>query len=328
MLRVCLALIPGVIIYASFFGIGIIVQSFICILFALSIEAIMLRLTKRDVKLYLMDGTVIVTAILFALMITPLTPWWISLTGLAFGIIFAKHLYGGIGQNLFNPAVTAYLFVLLCFPAYMNHWPTPGNPGSVSETANAQLNIIFSSPVSSQSGINFETNIDSISGATPLSEMLNQLDAMAMLSEIKDSPVFGYWAGSGWEWINLGFLLGGLVLIFMGIVSWRIPVAVLAGVLFISTLFNTYDSDIYASGVFHLFSGGTILGAFFIAADPVTASTTPLGKILYGGLIGILAYIIRIWGAYPDGIAFAILIANSLVPLIDKYTRPKVIGET
>jgi electron transport complex protein RnfD len=119
-----------------------------------------------------------------------------------------------------------------------------------------------------------------------------------------------------------------MALIFMGVISWRIPAAVLAGIFMISALMSMYDSEIYASTIFHLFSGGTLLGAFFIAADPVTASTTPLGKILYGGLIGILAYIIRIWGAYPDGIAFAILIANSLVPLIDRYTRPKVIGET
>ncbi len=117
-------------------------------------------------------------------------------------------------------------------------------------------------------------------------------------------------------------------MIFMGIISWRIPVAVMAGMLIISVIFNLYDSDIYASGIFHLFSGGTILGAFYIASDPVTTSTTPVGKLVYGGLIGLLAYIIRVWGAYPDGIAFAVLIANSLVPLIDKYTRPNVMGET
>lgn len=327
MLRVCLALVPGIFLYVWFFGIGIMVQALICIIFALCIEAIVLRLRKREIIISLMDGTVVVTAMLFALMITPVTPWWISLIGLSFGIIFAKHLYGGTGQNLFNPAVTAYIFVLLCFPAYMNYWPAPGNIESVTDTASTQLDLIFSTPKSSNIIFLDENNIDMLSGATPLSEMDNQLDAMAMLSEIQDNPVFGYWAGTGWEWINLGYLLGGVALIIMGIISWRIPVAVLAGIFLISSLFNMLDSDIYASGIFHLFSGGTLLGAFFIATDPVTASTTPRGKLLYGGLIGILAFIIRIWGAYPDGIAFAILIANSLVPLIDKYTRPKVVGE-
>jgi electron transport complex protein RnfD len=327
MLKVCLTLIPGILVYSWFFGFGIVVHSLTCVVFALIIEAVMLLLRRRDLKLYLSDGTVIVTAILFALMITPLTPWWISLTGLAFGIIIAKHLYGGTGQNLFNPAVTAYIFVLLCFPAYLNIWPAPGDIGTGMDTTSTQLKSIFSSPMLSQALINSEIDIDSISGATPLSEMHNQLDSMAMISEFKNSPYFGNWAGTAWEWINLGYLLGGIALIFMGIISWRIPIAVLTGVLAISAIFNMYDSDSYASGIFHLFSGGTILGAFFIASDPVTASTTPKGKLLYGGLIGILAYIIRIWGAYPDGIAFSILIANSLVPLIDKYTRPKIIGE-
>ncbi len=140
--------------------------------------------------------------------------------------------------------------------------------------------------------------------------------------------MFGHFAGAGWEWISICFMLGGIALLVMRIISWRIPLSVLGAIAFISLIFNLYDSDIYTSPVFHICSGGTLLCAFFIATDPVTASTTPRGRLLYGCLVGLLIYIIRTWGGYPDGIAFAILLANACVPLLDYYTRPPVLGET
>ncbi len=300
MLRVCLALLPGLLCYSWLFGMGVLVQCLLACSSALIIEAILLTIRKRELAMFLNDGSAVVTGLLFALMISPLAPWWISLVGISFGMIFAKHLYGGLGHNLFNPAATAYIFVLLCFPALLNNWPVAGG--------------IFA-------------GIDTLSGATPLADMQTRLAAMGMVSEIQTGPIYGHFAGSGWEWINLTFMAGGIYLIVTGIISWRIPAAMLGSFFIISSFFSVLDPDIYASPLFHLFSGGTMLGAFFIATDPVTAATTPKGRIIYGCLIGIIAYVIRIWGAYPDGIAFAVLIGNATVPLIDRYTRPKVLGE-
>lgn len=319
MIKVCLALLPGLLCYSWFFGFGVLVQCLLAIGFALTLEAILLRLRKRELSVFMNDGSVIVSALLFSMMITPLTPWWISLIGLSFGLIFAKHLYGGLGHNLFNPAATSYIFVLLCFPVLLNNWPVAG-----STDTGMVLRVIFSAPANSIVAIN---SVDSLSGATALADMQTRLAAMAMVSEIQTGPLYGRFAGVGWEWINLAFLLGGIFLIYKGIISWQIPVAILGSFFITSSLCSIYDPAIFASPWFHLFSGGTMLGAFFIATDPVTASTTPKGRLIYGCLIGVVAYGIRAWGAYPDGVAFAILIANATVPLIDRYTRPKVIGE-
>jgi len=333
MLIVCLALIPGTVAYIWFFGPAVLIQAALSILFALIIEFLILKIRKLELSLYLFDGSVIVTALIFALMITPYTPWWISLIGISFGIIFAKHIYGGLGQNIFNPAAAGYIFVLLCFPVDMNNWPVASGINSGDDSSVNYFSIIFSNPLNSNTSSTTSLyadnaeQLDAVSSATPLADMQNRIASMDMVSEIRTNPIYSILAGKGWEWVNIGYLLGGVILLILGIISWQIPTAFLGGMFCISLVFNMYDSEIYASTLFHLFSGGSMLGAFFVATDPVTASITPKGKLIYGCLIGILAYIIRIWGAYPEGIAFAILIANSFVPLIDKFTRPRVIGE-
>lgn len=324
MVRVCLALLPGLICYCWFFGPGILLQCVLAIGFALVVEALMLKLRRRDLSLFLSDGSVFITALLFALMVTPLTPWWVGMLGISFGLVFAKHLYGGLGHNLFNPAATAYIFVLLCFPVLMNNWPLADGMFAGSVPAGMMSSIIFSSPATSHEAM---TGIDMLSGATALTDMQTRLAGMAMVSEIRTGTTYGSLGGAGWEFINLGFLVGGIYLILAGIISWRIPFAVLGSLFVISLLCSFVDAELFAPPLFHLFSGGTMLGAFFVATDPVTASTTPRGRLIYGCLIGIIIYLIRVWGAYPDGVAFAVLIANSTVPLIDRYTRPKIIGE-
>lgn len=321
MLRVCIAMIPGLLCYIWYFGWGILIQCLLAVGFALAIECLMLRQRRKQITLFLKDGSAIVTGLLFAFTVTPFTPWWITLIGITFAIVFAKHLYGGLGYNPFNPAMAGYVFVLLCFPAQMNLWPSVSGLADVAPGMVDYMSMIFLAQPSASN------SIDAISGASPLNHMMSQLGLMAMVSEIQADPLYGDFAGAGWEWINMAFLLGGTALLFMRVIHWQIPVAMLAGMFIASLLFNLYDSEIYASPLFHLFAGGTMLGAFFIATDPVTASTTPRGRLIYAALIGVLAYTIRIWGGYPDGIAFAVLIANATVPLIDRYTRPRVLGE-
>ena len=316
MVRVGIALVPGLLGYLWWFGTGILIQCLLAITAALLCEWLLLRVTGKP-AFYLKDGSVIVTALLFALTISPFTPWWINLTGIGFAVLIAKHLYGGLGYNLFNPAMAGYVFILLSFPAQLNHWPVAGN----APAWNDYCSIIFAGNFNSAIGI------DGISGASPLNHLKSQLSGMAMIPEIISNPIYGTVGGKGWEIINLGFLAGGLWLLFTRTIRWHIPAGVLGGLFGCSLGFYISDNAVHAAPFFHLFAGGTMLGAFFIATDPVTAPTTAPGRLLYGLLIGILIYIIRSWGGYPDGIAFAVLIANMFAPLINHYTTPPAIGQ-
>jgi electron transport complex protein RnfD len=317
MLRVAAALLPGLAAYVLNFGIGVLIQCVIAVAFAVGTEYLMLKLRQRPTGVHLRDGSVVVTALLLALCLPPLTPWWITATATVFAVALAKHAFGGLGHNLFNPAMAGYVFVLLCFPVQMNLWPPAPGVAEHGVSAADYAAAIFSPGAA----------VDAWSGATALGRMKSQLGLMEMVSEIRAEPVFGTLAGSGWEWVAAGWLAGGVVLVALGVIRWQIPAAMLAGLFAVSGVFHIYDSDVYASPLFHLFAGATLLGAFFIATDPVTASTTPRGRIIYGGLIGVLAWVIRTWGAFPDGIAFAVLIANATAPLIDHFTRPRVLGE-
>ena len=320
MRKVLYALIPGILFSTYYFGIGILVNCILATTFALMIEITVLKVRQQTISPVIKDGTAIITAILFALTISPFTPWWVTFVGIAFAIIIAKHLFGGLGNNPFNPAMAGYVFVLLCFPVKMAFWPDLSGFANHELSTAESIAVIFS-------GIPTELGIDSISGATPLSNMKIELGLMTMVSEIETSPLYGSFGGKGWEWISFAYLTGGIYLLTNKVIRWQIPIAVLGSVFAISLLFNIIDTDVYPSALFHLFTGGTMLCAFFIATDPASSSTTPKGKIIYGMGVGFFIYVIRTWGGYPDGIAFSILIMNALVPLIDYYTRPKALGE-
>ncbi len=313
MADVCVALVPGLLCYAWLFGPGVLIQCVLAVCFALLLEFALLRLRGLDPALFLRDGSAVVAALLFAVSITPLAPWWVCLCGIAFAIVICKHAFGGIGCNIFNPAMAGYVFVLACFPVQMNTWPALQAHG-----IGGYLHSIFPAGDGAP---------DMLSGATALDELKNRLELMEMVPEISNSPIFGLVGGAGWEWINLLYLLGGVYLLARGVIKWQIPVAVLAGVFLVSLPFYVYDPTVYASPLFHLFSGATMLCAFFIATDPVTASTTTRGRLIYGFLIGALICLLRTWGAYPDSVAFAVLLANVFVPLVDLLTRPKAPGE-
>jgi electron transport complex protein RnfD len=318
MRKVLYALIPGILLSTYYFGIGILVHCILAVVFALILEALVLILRQQMIRPVITDGTAIVTAILFALTISPYTPWWVSFTGIAFAVVVAKHLFGGLGNNPFNPAMAGYVFVLLSFPIQMAHWPDLSGFAEQKLTIWQNIDIIFS-------GLPIE--LDAITGATPLTNMKLELGLMAMVSEIESSPLYGSFGGKGWEWIALAYLAGGIFLIINKIIRWEIPLYVVGSIFLVSLFFNFIDTEVYPPALFHLFTGGTMLCAFFIATDPASSSTTPKGKIIYGVGVGLFVYIIRTWSSYPDGVAFAILIMNGLVPLIDYYTRPKALGE-
>lgn len=321
MSNVIYALIPGIIIYVTIFGWGVFVNIIITTVSAILFEWIMLLIRKRPVKVYLFDGSAILTAVLLSLAIPPLAPWWLLLLGSFFSIVVAKHLYGGLGYNAFNPAMAAYAVLLISFPLEMSMWSTPVNDlsRSLSLIESFQYSVFHILPANMQ--------FDALTSATVLDHMRTEVSTGKSLHDITRSPVFGYLAGKGFEWVNLGFFIGGLWLIYKKIISWQIPVAVLTGLLLSSTLGFIINHDLFANPLIHILGGASILGAFFIATDPVTASTTPLGRLIYGAGIGFLTFSIRSWGAYPDGMAFAVLLMGMTVPLLDYYTAPKVYGK-
>ena len=316
MRQVLYALLPGIILSIRFFGIGVLVQCVLAIVFALVAESLMLRLRGKPSKQFLFDGSAVVTAVLFAMTISPYTTFWVNLLGISFAIIIAKHCFGGLGHNMFNPAMAGYVFVLLCFPAQISAWPYVQGTGGPGAGLLDTLSIIFA-------GHSSVGNFDSLSGATALEYMQSQISGMVMISESRTSPLFGILAGKNSEWIALAWLAGGLWLLYRGIIKWQMPCIFLSSLFLFSLVFYWYDADIYLSPVFTLFAGGSMLAAFFIITDPVTAAATPRGRIIYASGIGLLTYLIRTWGSY----AFAVLLMNAAVPLIDSTTRPRVFGE-
>ncbi len=322
MRQVLYALIPGIAAYVWFFGWGIVINILLTSVTALTCEAMMLWLRKRPLRPFLTDNSALVTAWLLGSALPPLAPWWLTVVGTAFALIFAKHLYGGLGYNPFNPAVVGYAMLLISFPSEMTKWPTLATLGGYYPSLTDSISIIFTGQLSGN------LTLDAISSATPLDTMKTQLRHFYTVAEIKQNPLFGHYGAQGWEWIASAFLLGGIWLIYKRVITWHIPVGVLGGLFLLATLFFIFDSSRYPSFLFHALGGGsTMIGAFFIATDPVSAATSNKGRFLYGIGIGLLIYVIRTWGGYPDGVAFAVLLMNITVPVIDYYTQPRVFGQ-
>lgn len=322
MREVLYALVPALIAHVWYFGWGIVIQIAIATAAALAAELAMLILRERPIKPFISDFSAVVTAVLLAFALPPTSPWWLIVIGVVFAIVFAKHLYGGLGYNPFNPAMAGYVVLLISFPQQMTTWLTPEMLVDQDQrlTLWQTLAVIFSG--SWPAGV----NLDAITSATSLDMMRTELGQNRLISEIRANPLFGDFGGRGWEWINNYIFIGGVWLMYRRIIRWQIPVGVLGGLAITAFLFSFVDSSSHASAGFHVFSGAAMLCAFFIATDPVTAATTPKGRLIYGIGIGMLIYIIRTWGGYPDGVAFAVLLMNMAAPLIDHYTRPRVYG--
>lgn len=322
MLRVVYALLPALAIYTWMFGWGVLTNQVIAIAVALSGEALILKLRKRPVKPALLDGSALVTAVLLAFAIPPFSPWWLITIGILFAIVMAKHLYGGLGYNPFNPAMVGYVVLLISFPLEMTQWLPPAILRPEDLSLSATLGYVFSGQL--PGGV----LLDAYTMATPLDSLKTALGLDRSVAEaMAGSPVFGTFAGVHWEYINGLLLLGGLWMIYKQVISWHVPVAVLGTLFLISTLFWLINPVHYADPMFHLFTGGAMLGAFFIATDPVSGATSEKGRIVFGIGVGILEYTIRVWGGYPDGIAFSILLMNMAAPTIDYYTQPRIYGE-
>ena len=321
MRQVLLALVPGIVAYTWFFGPGILIQILLAVVFALGFETLMLKVRKQDLRLFLGDWSAVVTAVLFALCLPPLAPWWIALIGMLFAIVLAKHLYGGLGQNLFNPAMVAYVVVLISFPQVMALWLPPTSLAGQSLSLGETLTTIFSGHLPAH------LSWDTISEATPLDAIRASLATGQMVSEARMSPVFGNFGGLGWEWIANFYALGGLWLLWRRIISWHVPVMMIGSVVGLGLVGYLADPGSNPVPLQHVFSGALILGAFFIATDPVTGCASTRGRLIFGAGVGILTLVIRRWGAYPDGVAFAVLLMNMAAPLIDRYTRPRIFGQ-
>ena len=320
MLRVLMALLPAVALYVWYYGPAILVSMTLASLTALGVEALMLRLRDRPLQPFLSDNTALLTAWLLALSIPPLAPWWLVVVGTAFAISIAKHLYGGTGNNPFNPAMVGYAVLIISFPVQMTHWLSPIDLSQASLSFGEQLQYIFSGSLPSGTGF------DAVTMATPLDTLKTQLHLHRAVAQIMQMPIYGHLAGKGSEMVALGFLIGGIYLLAARIITWHIPLAFFGGLLFTAEFFHLFNPALYASPMFHAVSGASVIGAFFILTDPVTSPTTPKGRLIFAAGAGFLTYIIRVFGAYPDGIAFATLLMNICVPLIDAWTQPKVFG--
>ena len=316
---VLVALLPGVATYVWLFGPGILVTLALATVTALAAEAAMLKARGYPAKPFLADLSAIVTAWLLALSLPSLAPWWLIVTGTLFAIVVAKHLYGGLGQNIFNPAMVGYAVLIVSFPVQMTQWAGPleltATPLSLTQSAS----VIF--------GGDFpKATLDAVTMATPLDALRTGLLQQLTVDEVMTRSIFGHYGGVGFEWLAAAFLLGGLLLWALRIISWQVPLAFLAGIWLAAGFLHFFDAGRFGAPWFHLFAPSVMLGAFFIATDPVTGATTPRGKLIFGLAAGLLTIIIRTWGGFPDGVAFAILLMNLSVPLIDAWTQPRIYG--
>lgn len=303
MLNVIYALIPAMAVSIYYFGFFALKTYILTIIFTLGFEALFLKLRNRRISLD--DNSALVTAILLAMNLPPASPWWIILIGSFIAIVVGKQVFGGLGQNPFNPALVARVFLLISWPAQMTSWikPTP-----IIE------NFVF----------------DSVSAATPLGQAKTELISHGkIITDFGNMSGFflGNIGGSLGEISAAALIIGGIYLIYKKIISWRIPLAYLGSFLVIIVPYWLFFPDKSLNPLIHLVTGGLMLGVFFMATDMVTSPITKKGQIIFGIGCGVLTAVIRLFGGYPEGVSFAILLMNAFVPLIDYYIRPVSVGE-
>jgi len=319
---VLLALTPATAFGIYQFGWPALFLWLITILSCIIFEAFSLWLARKPILSYIGDGSAILTGWLLAMTLPPWAPWWIGVLGGAIAIILGKQVFGGVGQNIFNPAMLARVALLISFPVQMTLWVNPLPMFSAMAPGFVDGLLITLKGFS----------IDAYSGASVMghvkTEISNGATLTAALSQTYDNTALalGFVNGSLGETSALLILLGGLYLMRKKIISWHIPVAMIVSTALLATIMHSIDPEHYADALFHVMSGGLILGAFFIATDLVTSPNTKTGQLIFGAGCGLLVYVIRTWGGYPEGVAFAVMLMNAVVPLIDHYVRPRIYG--
>ena len=322
MLHVLVALVPAALAHVWYFGPGFIFNLVVAAIFCAGGEALMMQARGRRPETALADYSALVTAALLAFALPSLTPWWVTATGSLFAVVVAKHLYGGLGFNVFNPAMVGYVVILVAFPMEMNLWVAP----RMGDIDYIDLTVLQTIKYTLTGSLPESLTFDAISRATPLDAMQSGLRNLRTYAEIRANPMMGDFGGRGWEWIGNFVAIGGCWLLVKKVIRWQIPTGVFVGLLGPASIMYLIDPGTNAGAGFHLFSGATILCAFFIATDPVSAATSPKGRFLYGLGIGLLIFCIRKWGSFADGVAFAVLLMNMATPAIDYVTRPRIVG--
>ncbi len=321
------ATIPGIITQWYFFGWGNLIHIGLAVITAIVTEFTILSLREKNIPEQLFDGSAILTAVLLGISLPAIAPWWITVLGSFFAIAIVKQLYGGIGHNPFNPAMAAYVMLLISFPVQMTSWLPPLELMSLPLDFINTASIIFTNfTFDGYSVEQLRTHIDGFTMATPLDTVKTNLTLGLTIEESMQNPVIGDYVGEGWQWLNLAFLLGGIFLIFKKAIPLVTPLSFLVSLFICSLIAFLLSPDGNASTLFHWFNGACMLGAFFILTDPVSGATSVKGRIIFAALAGFLVFIIRKYGGYPDGVAFAVLLCNMAAPLIDQYTRPRTYG--
>ena len=300
MRSVIYSLLPACGVAVYFFGWHALLVLSLCAIGSVVAEALSQKAMGKP--LTITDGSAALTGILLALNLPPSSPWWLALLGAVVAIAVGKQVYGGLGYNPFNPALVARVVLLISFPVQMTTWTSPGRLGAV----------------------------DAVTAATPLGEMKTAIMLTGELPVSMKTGLGAYFmgnmAGSLGEVSALALLLGAAFLFWRRIITWHIPVSFLGSAALFSGGFWLLDPGRFANPMFHLFTGGLILGAFYMATDMVTSPVTNKGMIIFGVGCGVVTVLIRLFGGYPEGVSFAILLMNAATPLIDRFTRPKKFG--
>jgi electron transport complex protein RnfD len=321
------AALPGIAMQTYMFGYGVLIQLVLAIVTAVVTEVAILELRKKNSERAVKDYSALLCGLLLAISIPPLAPWWVIVIGTFFAIAIVKQLYGGLGFNLFNPAMAAYVMLLISFPVQMTAWMPPGSLTVQNFGLWDTIHTVFTGFTATGYSIaQLQVTIDGATMATPLDHVKVALSEGYIISEALNDKLFSGSMGHGWGPVSIAYLLGGLALVKARVINWHIPASMIIGALIVSSVLFLADSSTHASPWFHLINGSLLLGAFFIATDPVSASTTNRGRIIFGASIGFWIIVIRTWGGYPDAIAFAVVLMNMAVPLIDYYTKPVSYG--
>lgn len=309
MYGVIYAMIPALLVSVYFFGLDAVRVTLLSVVMCLTVEFLIQKYILKSAVM-ITDGSGIITGVLLAFNVPSNLPWWIILIGAIVSIGIGKMSFGGLGKNIFNPALVGRVFLLISFPVQMTSWPVPKPIGGSALT-------------------------DAVTGPTPLGIMKEGLaagktvqDIMPEIPDYVQQMMIGFQGGSLGEVSALALILGAIYMLYRKIITWHTPGAYLGSVVIFSGIFWIIDPSLYVDPIFHLVTGGMMLGVFYMATDMVSSPMSAKGQLVFGAGAGILTILIRVFGAYPEGVSFAILIMNAFVPLIDRAFKPTRFGET